>query len=293
MISVVTAVAGAYGVFLLYTALCGWRGLRVAPRLPARRPLRARGRSWLAQAGLGEVGGSEFVGVMAMLFVAGAAVALTVFGGPLAALMSGAFAASLPVAWYRGRRQRRRAEAHEAWPRMLEELRLLTGALGRSVPQALFEVGRRGPEELRPAFEVAHREWLLSTDFARTLAILKQQLCDVTADAVAETLLVSHQLGGTDLDSRLQALIEDRAADVQGRKDARARQAGVRFVRTFVLVVPVGMALVGLTIGEGRAAYQTDMGQVGVAAAIAMVIACWLWAGRMLRLPEEERVFSL
>ena len=49
---------------------------------------------------------------------------------------------------------------------MIEEIRILTGSLGRSVPQALFEVGRRGPEELRPAFEAATRHWLVSTDFA-------------------------------------------------------------------------------------------------------------------------------
>ena len=25
--------------------------------------------------------------------------------------------------------------------------------------------------------------------------------------------------------------------------------------------------------------------------AVAMVAGCWFWAGRMLRLPDEERVF--
>ena len=116
----------------------------------------------------------------------------------------------------------RRAAAMDAWPRLLEELRILTSSLGRSIPQALFEVGRRAPEELRPAFVAAHREWLLSTDFARTLQVLKAQLADPTADAVCETLLVAHEVGGTDLDRRLEALIDDRVQDAQGRKDARA-----------------------------------------------------------------------
>jgi hypothetical protein len=34
------------------------------------------------------------------------------------------------------------------------------------------------------------------------------------------------------------------------------------------------------------------MGQLLVVVAIAMVIACWLWAGRIMALPEEERVFD-
>ena len=72
-----------------------------------------------------------------------------------------------------------------------------------------------------------------------------------------ETLLVAHEVGGTDLDRRLQALIDDRVQDTQGRKDARAKQAGARFARRFVLIVPAGMALAGMSVGNGRAAYQT------------------------------------
>ena len=83
--------------------------------------------------------------------------------------------ASAPVATYRRRRARRRDQARDAWPRLIDEIRILTGRAGRSVPQALFEVGRAAPVELRPAFAAAHREWMLSTDFARTLDVLKRR----------------------------------------------------------------------------------------------------------------------
>jgi tight adherence protein B len=47
-----------------------------------------------------------------------------------------------------------------------------------------------------------------------------------------------------------------------------------------------------MSVGEdGRAAYQTASGQIGVLVGIGMVVVCWVWAGRLLRLPEEERVF--
>src|SRR5690606_27636242 len=180
----------------------------------------------------------------------------------------------------------------EAWPRMLEELRVRTSSLGRSIPQALFEVGRRAPEELRPAFLAAEREWSLSTDFERTIAVLKRELADATADAACETLLIAHEVGGSDLDRRLEALIEDRIQDAQGRKDARAKQAGARFARRFVLVVPAGMALVGLSVGTGREAYEGTFGQAVVTASIGMVVACWWWAGRIMAVPDEERVFD-
>lgn len=179
----------------------------------------------------------------------------------------------------------------EAWPRLLEELRILTSSLGRAIPQALIEVGRRAPLEMQPAFSSAQREWLLSTDFARTVQVLKTALADPTADAACETLLVAHEVGGTDLDRRLLALIEDRIQDAEGRKDARSRQAGARFARLFVLIVPAGMALAGMSVGTGRAAYQTASGQLLVVIAILLVVACWVWAGRIMALPTEQRVF--
>ncbi len=290
---VILAFAGAYGVFLLYTGLVfQWRGLAPGPAPERRTPPSRRAHQWLAQAGLEEVRVSEFLAVVAVLALVGGALAFTVFGGILPAVAAAGFAACAPVAMYRSRRDARRARAREAWPGMIEGIRLHTGSLGRSIPTALFEVGRQGPVELQPAFAAAEREWLISTDFSRAVAVLKDRLADPTADAACETLLVAHEIGGGGLDRRLAALVDDRTQDVQGRKDARAKQAAVRFARRFVLIVPVGMALAGLSIGTGRAAYETPLGQLAVVLGIAVVVVCWLWAGRLMRLPEEERVLG-
>ena len=290
MNALLVSLAGAYGVFLLYTAAIG--SPSPSSRLRRRFGHRHSAHDWLRQAGLADVHPTEFAVVVGALAVAGALTGFALFAGLAPAVVLGGVAATAPAAWYRSRRQRRRAESQEAWPRMIEELRLLTGSLGRSVPQALFEVGRGGPDDLRHSFEVAHREWLLSTDFERALVVLKNSLADDTADVVAETILVGHELGGSDLERRLRSLADDRIIDLQHRKDARAHQAGVRFVRRFVLVVPFGMAMAGMTVGNGRDAYRSDLGQTAVIVAIGMVIACWLWAGRLLRLPDRERVFA-
>jgi tight adherence protein B len=268
-----------------------WDGLGVSPRMAERHPRRNRVREYLNQAGLGETRVAELVAVVGALFAAGAAGGAAVFGGVIPPLLTGAFAATVPVVTARTGRQRRLAEAREAWPRMIEELRLLTSSLGLSIPQALLEVGTRAPAELQPAFATARREWLLSTDFQRMATVLKQRLADPSADAVMETLLIAHDVGGSEVDRRLAALVEDRMADLQGRKDARSKQAAVRFARRFVLAVPLGMAFVGLSIGNGRDAYQSSFGQAAVLLALLLLAACWIWAGLLLRLPEEQRVF--
>jgi tight adherence protein B len=297
LLAFLAALAAGAGVHLVYSEVAlGRRGLRspqsAAARANTARRVAAQRDEWLVQAGLADTRWSEFAAVLVALFVVGAAIAFALFGGVLPAIVLGLFAASFPIASSRARRASRLATAQDSWPRMIEELRIQTSALGRSIPQALFEVGRRGPVELRDAFEAAHREWLISTDFERTLAVLKQRLADPTADATCETLLIAHELGGSDLDRRLTALIEDRVLDAQGRKDARAKQSGVRFARRFVLLVPLGMALAGMSVGNGRVAYQTASGQLMVLAGIAMVVACWVWAAQLMKLPEEQRVFS-
>lgn len=287
------AIAGlaGYGAFLVYTAVCfGWRGVGPGPRLGPRRR-RPGLHEWMTQAGLGDVAPREFVGVVGALGLVGLLVGAAVFGAALPALALGAFGAAAPIASYRHRREQLRLDAQEAWPRMIEEIRIRTGSLGRSIPQALFEVGERGPEEMRPAFAAAHREWLLTTDFDKTITVLKSQLADPTADVTCETLLVAHQVGGANLGRRLTALADDRIQDLQGRKDARAKQAGARLARRFVIVVPIGMAVVGMQIGEGRAAYGTPHGQLVVLLAIGLIAACWIWAGQVMRLPRTERVF--
>ena len=300
LIALLLALACAYGAHLLVTAVgFGWRGVAPGPRDTKRAaaarpghpvPVLGRTREWLVQAGLDEVSPRAFGGVLAGLFVIGATAGGLVFGGVVAPVLVGAMVATAPIAGYRRRRAGRRQHAQEAWPRLIDQIRVLTSSAGRSVPQALFEVGREGPAEMHAAFDAAHREWLLSTDFQRTLEVLEAHLADPVADITCETLLIAHELGGTDLGRRLTDLAADRRTDVQDRKDAVAKQAGVRFARRFVLVVPAGMAMVGMSVGTGRAAYETPAGQVVVAVALALIAACWWWSGRIMRLPEEERM---
>jgi tight adherence protein B len=287
------SLVAAYGVFLVYTALAmGWRGLGVSPSPIRQRRKGLSVEEYLTQAGLENVRVREFAAVSGVLLVVGAAFGWAIWGGIVAPLVVGLAGGGFPLAAARSRRAARREQARETWPRMIEEIRMQAVSLGRPIPEALLSVGLRGPEEMEPAFRAAQREWLISTDFDRTLEVLKGQLADPTADAVCETLLIAHEIGGTDIERRLRALIEDRVQDQQGRKDARAKQAGARFARWFVLVVPVGMALVGLAIGDGRASYESAGAQLMILGAFVLIALCWVWAGFLMRLPDEERVFA-
>ncbi|CAN5605317.1 hypothetical protein BH10ACT3_BH10ACT3_07640 [soil metagenome] len=291
MTSLLLALCGATGVYLVLTRRSpapAWS--RISSRLGPRQ-MRHRAEMLLGQVGMEGVSPTQFLsaslafGVMAMLPAA------AVFGfGPSSLIIGGCAACTHAVAWRRRRASARRV-ARESWPRLIEELRVLTGAVGRSIPQALIEVGLRGPVELRDAFRAAQREWALTTDFERTVEVLKARLGDPTADATFETLLVAAQVGG-DIDARLAALAEDRRQDLAGRKEAQAKQAGAKVARIFVILVPLGMALAGLSVGDGSDAYRTPTGQLLVSFGVALVVACWWWASRVMKLPESDRVFD-
>ena len=151
MTGLLVALCAAAGTYYLYTALVlGWRGLCLAP--PAARPARDRRRAsdWLVQAGIGDVSVRQFVLVTGALTALGAVAGLALFGGAMPALVVALCAGAAPLASYRVRRQRLRATAQEAWPRLIEEIRIRTSGLGRSVPQALFEAGSgRRPASVR------------------------------------------------------------------------------------------------------------------------------------------------
>lgn len=299
--AVAASMLAGTGAWLIYTSLeraspSGAGGSRPAVGHPARHLAARRGsagrlRAWLATAGLGEVSPAGLAGSVSVAAMAGGLGAYLLFGGVVAVVLTAAFTGTFPIAGYRRRVRARSEAAVEEWPRVLEEIRLRTGSLGRSIPQALFEAGRAVPPSWRPALDAAEREWLLTVDFARTAGMLKEQLADPTADVVCETLLMAHEIGGTDLDAKLADLIEDRMQDLQSRRDAASRMAGVRFARRFVLLVPIGMAVAGLTIGSGRQAYTTSGGQAAVGVGLLSVALCWWWSGRLMRLPSPPRVF--
>ena len=224
--------------------------------------------------------------------IAGRFGAWLLFGNGLGSATAAVLAAAVPAHSEATLRRRRLWSARHAWPRLLSEIRVLVTSRGQSIPGALFAAGASAPVEMRNAFCDTARIWALSTDFEAALAVLRGALADPTADAVCETLLAAHRIGGVDLDGRLRARAEAAQVEAAARQDARARQAGARFARSFVLVVSAFMAVIGLGIGRGREAYQDTSGQLLVALSLGAVAGCWFWAGRIMAVPQRRRVFS-
>ena len=158
MIGLIWAITAAWGTFLLYTAIAmRWRGLGISPRSAEERTTARKSLGdWLVQAGVGDVRLAEFVAVEAAFMIGAAALTLLLFSAPIPALFAGLLVGVAPIAMYRGRRRKLQEDAREAWPHLIEEIRLLTGSMGRSIPLALLEAGRDSPVlPMRVAFKEA------------------------------------------------------------------------------------------------------------------------------------------
>jgi tight adherence protein B len=171
VIALLIGVCGALGTFYLYTAIIGWRGVGLAPINDNKVKVVANPLAkWMTQAGLEDVTPKEFVVATIAAAIVVALLSFVIFGAPLPAIVVGLLGATGPAAIYRNRRAKLRSQAREAWPRLIEELRVQTSSIGRSVPVALLDVGSRSTiQPMRKAFEAANREWLLTTDFTRTI----------------------------------------------------------------------------------------------------------------------------
>ena len=206
---------------------------------------------------------------------------------------AGALAAGCAVVGRRSVESARRDQARRLWPGLLEELRVLTTSGGRSLPRALLEAGARVPDPAGDAFRATEKAWRVSADFERSLRVLGDGLAEASTDIVCETLLVAHDLGGRDVGRRLARLAEDRRRDLATRDLAVAKLAGARFAPSVRRHRPVGHGRrrPGRRHRPGRVRH-TLRASSSPSPRPRSVAGCWLWAGRLLRLPEAPRVFG-
>ncbi len=259
----------------------GWRAPRAAGRLDRL----------LHEAGMPSVSPTALVtlSLLAAVFV-GAVVGLLSRTPPVA-LAFGVIAGYGPMAVVRGRVRRRRRELAEVWPEAVDNLASAVRA-GLALPEALTQLGERGPEPLRPAFSTFGRDYLASGRFNDCLRRLRDQLSDPVGDRVIEALRVAREVGGGDLGRVLRSLSRFLRDEARTRSELEARQAwvvnGARLAAASPWVVLLALSFQPEVIGRYRSAAGVVVLLVG---GIGCLVAYRLMI-RLGRLPEERRVLQ-
>ena len=260
----------------------------------AVRPRRRGGwydrmRDTLAQAGVAQVSpqalGLTGLALAATVFL----IVLAVSQVPAIAVAFGLIAGWAPIVVVRARARGRRDRLRELWPDVVDNLTSGIRA-GLALPEALVQLGDRGPEPLRPAFRAFAQDYRAGGRFGEALDALKERLADPVGDRICEALRITRDVGGTDLGRLLRTLSAFLREDARTRSELEARQSWT--VNAARLAVAAPWIVLGLlaTRPESVAAYARPAGAlVLLVGAVSSVLAyrLMIW---IARLPDEERV---
>jgi tight adherence protein B len=272
-----------------------WRAFDGEPDEPEvrRRSAPRLGRLWelLRGAGISSISPVGLLSLCAMSAVFAGTTVLVLSRTPPVAAAFAVMAAYAPIAVVRGRARRRRRELAEVWPEAVDNLASAIRA-GLSLPEALAQLGERGPEPLRADFTAFGRDYLASGRFGDCLDRLKDRLADPVGDRVVEALRIARDVGGGDLGRMLRSLSRFLREDARTRSELESRQAwvvnGARLAAASPWAVLLALSMQPEVIGRYRSAAGVLVLCVGGAACL---LAYRLMI-RVGRLPEERRVLQ-
>ena len=199
--------------------------------------------------------------------------------------------------WRPGRRSRwcasgRGADARclrDVWPEAVDNLTSAVRA-GLSLPEALAQLGDRGPIELRPAFRTFAEDYRATGRFVDCLDRLKDRLADPVADRIVEALRLAREVGGSDLGRLLRTLSTFLREDARTRGELETRQCWtVNAARLAVAAPWIVLALLA-TRPEAVAAYDRRSGALVLGLGGLVSVVAYRVMVRVGRLPEEKRV---
>jgi len=206
-------------------------------------------------------------------------------------LAFGLLAAYLPWATLAGRARSRQRELAEVWPEAVDNLASAVRA-GMSLPEALTQLGHRGPEPLREPFLAFGIDYQVTGRFADSLDRLKARLADPVGDRVVEGLRIAREVGGGELGSLLRNLSGFLREDARTRSELESRQAWTVNGARLAVAAPWLVLLMLCFQREVIARYASPAGVVVLALGAGLCLVAYQVMVRIGRLPEESRVLS-
>lgn len=249
----------------------------------------ARTQDLLVQAGAPSVSPGALVATSVALGVMVFLVGTVLTGSATIVVCFGAIAGAVPSLLVRARARRRRALLRDVWPEVLDHLASGVRA-GLALPEAVGQLGERGPVELREPFARFAQDYRATGRFGDCLDALKERLADPVADRIVEALRLTRDVGGTDLGRLLRTLSTFLRDDARTRGELEARQSWT--VNGARLAVAGPWVVLGFlaTRPETASAYNSVAGALVLAGGAACSLVAYRLMLRIGRLPEEERV---
>jgi tight adherence protein B len=270
--------------------LIAWRsGPRRRPVTGKRPRFTERTQELLTRADIESVRPAQLYAVSGTFGLVAFFGAVVISRSPTIAIAFASFGCAAPTAMVRYRARRRTAELREVWPEVVDNIASAVRA-GLALPEAVAEVGTRGPEALRRPFQQFAVDYRASGRFVECLDRLKARLADPVADRIVESLRVAREVGGTDLGRLLRTLSAFLREDARTRAELETRQGWTINAARLALAAPwLMLGLLALN-RQAAAAYNSAAGVLILLAGGCISFTAYRLMLRIGRLPQERRV---
>jgi tight adherence protein B len=202
----------------------------------------------------------------------------------------GFLAAGIAFVTVHGKKNINEAALISAWPEVIDHL--MSGIQsGLSLTESLAGLSNRGPEILRPAFSEFRAALYGSGDLTKAIEDLKHKFSHHGSDQIFEALLISKELGGSELLQILRTLGDFLRQDLALRREIEVKHGWIKGSAHISAAAPWILLLLLSTQPSTAIAYSTTTGAVILIAGLAMTGIAYLWMNRLGRLPQTPRVF--
>ena len=217
------------------------------------------------------------------LFGVGLVLGAAIFGSYVIAAPFAFFLSATPT--FRAGSNRRRTESAitQAWPDAIDHLSSAIRA-GMNLSESLTAIGLRGPAPLRPIFISLGNDLASGTSLEKALVRFCAECNDPIADQLVETILIAHEVGGSEIGRLLRTFSQFLRLEIQTRDEIRVRQGWVVNGARIAAAAPwILLALLSLR-KESVAAYQTSGGILTILIGGVLSVVAYLWMRRLARL---------
>jgi tight adherence protein B len=270
--------------------------LLIGLALLSNSPTRARRDSRVAQliqsAAVPNVTPKTFYSATVISGVLVGTLVLVIFAVPIVAFMSAVAGAFVPFVILKRRAKTRVKALRTSWPDAVDTLSSAVRA-GMSLPEALADLSKRGPIELRYSFSHFADSYRATGSFGSSLAVLQKQMSDPVADRVIAALRIAQDVGGTDLGQVLRTLSALLRQDATTRGDIEARQSWTVSAARMSIAAPWLTLALLCTRPEAVAAFSTALGALVLLGAAGISFLAYRLMIRLGRLPSDERVIGV
>ena len=183
-------------------------------------------------------------------------------------------------------RRLRRLELASSWASYLDQTRAKMLTTSRSLSYVLFEQGSAGSPFLAELMQQGRREFDNSGDLEKALqAVWSAGENEEVTNYVCSALCDSLGSTSSQIENQLSLISSIVRSRNELKQETMSRLAGVRTARAFIVIIPIGLAMAGISFAGSISPFLTPVSVVQMLTAMAILTLCWFWSNRLMTFP--------